>query len=376
MVSHAAYTDHRECAQCVMDTTDPGIVFDGEGVCNHCKGYFARRDEQVASGEEGQRRLSQIVEDVKRRGRGREYDCVVGVSGGVDSSFVACLAKKLGLRPLAVHMDNGWDSETAVNNIHNLCTRLGLDLDTHVIDWEEFRDIQLAFFRAHVVDIEMVTDHAITAVVYRTAAERGIKYILNGGNMATEAILPVSWRHTKSDLRNLKAIHKRYGTKKLRSYPTAGIFKIQYYKYINGIKSIQILDSFPYDKEEAVATLQEKVGWKDYGKKHHESVFTRFYQAHILPRKFNIDKRRAHLSNLICAGEITRQQSVEELKRGLYDPHLLRQDLAFVRKKLGFSVEQFEEYLKAPSRSHFDYPTDQRVVALLLRLKKILTGDF
>ena len=256
---------------------------------------------------------------LKSDGRGKRYDCLIGLSGGVDSTYVAWLAKQHGLRPLAVHLDNGWDSELAVKNVENIITRCGFDLFSLVIDWEEFRDIQLAYLYASVVDIEVVSDHAIFASMYKLAKEHNTGYILSGTNIVTEFIMPPSWLYDKMDYSNLKDIHYRFGKKKLNTYPYFDFRKHVYYNSVLGLSPISILNNVPYNKKEVKEIIQKELGWRDYGGKHYESQFTKFYQAYILPEKFHIDKRKAHLSTLICSGQMTRTEALQELEKPLYE---------------------------------------------------------
>ena len=346
-----------ECTRCVLRTEDdPDLEFDGAGLCTFCRHYDARIRRTVDPGEMGR-----ILDQVKAAGEGRPYDCVVGLSGGVDSSWVLYIVRKHGLRPLVVHLDNGWNSELAVGNIENLVKRLGADLHTHVISWGEFRDLQLSYFKASVVDIEAVSDHAIFACLFRVAAAKGIRYVLNGTNLATEGFLPASWVHNKLDLTNLRSIHRAHGSVPLRTFPTMGVLRHGWYTRFRGIRSIALLDHTIYVKSEAKKVLAAEVGWRDYGGKHYESVFTRFYQAYILPRKFGIDKRRSHFSTLICAGQMTREEALAELARPIADPSQMAVDREFVMKKLGFDEASFEAYMKAPPRSHFEYASHLKI---------------
>lgn len=354
-----------------MDTSDIEITFDDHGICHHCKTHEARVLAAPFSKPGAQMSLEQAVERVKVHRKG-EYDSIVGLSGGVDSSYVAYEAVKLGLKPLAVHFDNGWNSELAVKNIEQMVKELGLDLMTFVIDWEEFRDIQRSFFKAHVIDIEMVTDHAIFASMFRIAKQHNIRYILSGTNAATESIMPRSWQHFKFDKRNLLAIHRRHGTRPIRRYPTLGVFGMGWNHYVAGFQSISLLNFLPYRKHDAIKTLNSEVGWQYYGGKHYESTFTKFYQAHILPRKFGVDKRRVHLSDLIMNDELTREQALHELKQPLYDPAALEQDLHYVRKKLGFSADEFDAYMKHPAVSHYAFPSYARLALRMVSLHRRL----
>ena len=348
------------CTRCIMDTTDPDIEFDENGVCNHCRRYEILRGKIVFTGKEGERRLNKIVSDIKEKGKNQKYDCVIGLSGGVDSTYTAYLVKKLGLRPLAIHLDNGWDTEYSVRNIENIVKRLNLDLYTHVVDWEEFRDIHLAYLRAGVVDIEVPTDHAIVAILYKIADEKRIKYILIGNNFVTEGIFPEAWAYNKNDLINLKAIHDKFGTHELETFPTLGLLKLIYYHFAKNIRSISILNYVPYVKEDAKKLLVQELDWKDYGHKHYESVFTRFYQGYILPRRFNIDKRRSHLSALICSGQIKRDDALKVMESEPYDGHDLASEKAYVLKKLQLTDEEFNELMNLPIKSHLEYKSDAK----------------
>jgi N-acetyl sugar amidotransferase len=297
----------------------------------------------------------------------------MGLSGGVDSSYVAYTAKRLGLRPLAVHFDSGWNSELAVNNIENIVKKLGIDLHTHVVDWEEMRDLQLAFFKASVANCDIPTDHAFPAILYREAARHGIKYILSGSNYATEFILPSAWGYQSGDLRHLRDIHNRFGRAKLREYPTIGFFQ-QYiwYPYVRGIKTVKPLNYLPYNKFETKKTIMRELDWRDYGGKHYESVFTRFFQGYYLPVKFGYDKRRAHLSSLINAGQLTREAAMDELAHPTYDPQLQADDKAFVAKKIGVSVAELDEIFQRPNKDYSEYASYAKLFEVGLKVKRAL----
>ncbi len=357
-----------------MDTTDLDITFDANGVCNHCRDYDTKAKPCLYTREEGQRRLTGIVEKIKQAGRSKEYDCILGVSGGVDSTYTAYITKHLGLRPLAVHMDNGWDSELAVSNIERTLKKLGIDLFTHVIDWDEFRDLQLAYLKASVIDIEAITDHAIWAILYRTANRRGIQYIILGVNIATESIRIDSWGYEKNDLTNLKAIQREFGTVKLKTFPTMSLFQQAFYRYLKGIQCVSILNYIPYVKEDAIKILSRELDWKDYGYKHGESIFTRFYQGYILPTKFNIDKRKMHLSNLIHSGQLTRETALKEMQKSPYSPADLKKDKEYFLKKLGLTEDEFERIMKLPVKSHLDYKSDHMWRKPLMRVYKMFGG--
>ena len=303
--------DDQICTRCIMDSTVPDIRFDEKGICNYCTKYFEVMDKLYIDEVQKERVLERIVDEIKEKGRGKDYDSILGVSGGLDSSYLLYRAVKLGLRPLAVHLDNGWDSELSISNIEKLVKTLNVDLYTHVIDWEEFKDLEIAFFKANVVDIEMLTDHAIVATLYETALRRKIKYILAGTNMANEGIrIPRGWSHSKLDLRNIRSIYGKYGNrKKLNTFPTIGLTRYFKYRFIDGIKWVSLLDYLTYDWDEAIHILNKEINWRKYEKKHYESIFTRFYQGYILPKKFNVDKRKVHYSTLICSGQMTRDRA-------------------------------------------------------------------
>lgn len=342
-----------------MDTTDPHIVFDAQGVCNHCHKYETLVQEWNLDFHLKNQSLEKQMAQVKNAGAGKEWDCLVGLSGGVDSSYIALLAKKFGLRPLCVHLDNGWNSELAVANIHNIVKKCQFELYTHVIDWEEFKDLQRSFFKAHVVDIELLSDHAIFGVILQLARKHHIKYILGGANYATEAIMPSAWVHRKQDLRNIQDIQKKFGTRKLKTFPRVSTLEHVFFMYVMGYKVLKPLNYINYNKQQVKEILKTEFSWRDYGGKHYESIFTKFYQAHILPTKFNIDKRKAHLSTLINSGQITREEAKLELSKPLYDPQELEADTEYVCKKLGFSRQEMEDYLHSPPQSHYKFATDQ-----------------
>ena len=353
------------CTRCVMDTTDPDIHFDEQGICTHCHKAKRLLSAVRFSEEESRRRLEAIADKIKKQTEGKDYSCIVGLSGGVDSSYAAYVAHGMGLRILAVHFDNGWNSEIAVSNIKNIVKTLGLDLITYVINWEEFRDIQRAFIKASVVDIEMITDHAIMAAMYRIAKEHGIRYILSGQNYATEHCMPKAWIWNKQDLRNLKAIHRQYGETPLKTFPVLSTWRYLIYRRIF-FEYVLPLNNLNYRKFEAMEILKRELNWREYGAKHFESLFTKFYQAYILPVKFGIDKRKAHLSALVRNGELTRDQAVQELSKPYYDPKELKQDKDYVFKKLGFSEGEFDSLMKQQAIPHDHYGSDHSLVSRML----------
>lgn len=369
--------NYRQCTLSVMDNiADPDITFDEKGICNYYYEYLEKEKKFVFKGNEGETKLKEIAEQIIESGKGKMYDCITGASGGVDSTYVCLLAKKLGLRPLVVHFDNGWNSETANKNIENIISKLGFDLYTLVVDWNEFKDLQLAYLKASVVDIEALTDHAIFGTLYKLAAENNIKYILSGSNIVTEATLPKSWVFDKSDDQNIKDIHKHYGTIPLKTFPFFGFREKKIFAGLKNIETITPLNFIHYNKAKTKQEIQEELGWRDYGGKHYESVFTRFYQGYILPEKFKIDKRKAHLSDLIFSNQITKQQALEELEKPIIEPQQLKEDYDFVLKKLGLSKTEFEAILALPRKEHTDFGTIQSIFnkyPYLKPLKPIIT---
>lgn len=370
------------CSRCILDTKDdPSIIFDEQGVCNYCRSYdLIVEKSNIGKLDLQRKKLEEIVALIKKEGRSKKYDCVMGISGGVDSTYLAYTAKKLGLRPLVVHYDNGWNSELAVNNIHRVVQQLDFDLFTYVNDWEEFKDLQLSFLKASVLDIELLTDQAIVAVLYEQARKQGVKYILYGSNMVTEGILPKNWYHWKNDAYNIKAIHKKFGSVPMKTYPYIGFFKRLLYDKFTPIESISLLNYIPYIKTEVKELISRELGWKDYGGKHYESIFTRFYQAYYLPRKFGIDKRKAHLSTLICSGQMTREEALLEMTKEVYDKQKLQEDKEYVLKKLNLTEAEFDAIMQLPAKDHTFYPSylnrHYRYLGYFTRLYKPLVRPF
>ena len=352
----------RQCSVGVLDTNDdPNMRFDEEGRCHYYHDYKNAEKQYVKMGDEGEIHLQLLANKIKNEGKGKPYDCIMGLSGGIDSTYVAYQAKRLGLRPLAVHLDNGWNSELAVHNIENIVNLLDIDLHTHVINWEEFKDLQLSYLKASVIDIEVITDHAIFALLYKLAGQLGIKHIISGTNVVTEFVLPPHWIFNKTDHVNIKAIHKAYGNVPLNTYPFMNLKIKKWYQIVKKITSHSILNYVPYNKSEVKQIIVRELGWKDYGGKHYESVFTRFYQGYILPVKFGVDKRKAHLSNLIYSGQISKKQAIKELERPPLTPEQVQQDMEFITKKLGLSQDEFLYIMHTPPRRHEDFPIERSI---------------
>lgn len=349
------------CTRCVMDAGVPEITFASDGTCNYCREFLDRTSHQIfRSSEELAPGRETFVAAVKAAGKGHRYDCVVGVSGGVDSSWALVKALEAGLRPLAVHMDNGWNSELAQNNIHVLVQKLGVDLYTHVIDWPEYRELMQAFFDADVVDVELLYDNAMLAVNYLQAEAHGIRYILSGVNSSTEGMrMPLSWNWFKRDRRNILGIARAHGIRGFRTFPSVGTMHYIRHEVIRRIHWVSFLDFFDYNKEEALSTLETQYGYKRYPYKHYESVFTRFYQGHILPRKFGIDKRKLHLSTLVASRQMTRNEALKALQSEPYpSPQALDNDINYFLKKMRWSRAELDGYLQRQRRAHSEYPSE------------------
>ena len=360
---------YKICTNCVMDTSDPEITFDSEGVCNHCNNFEKITKKKWYPNEEGQQRWASIVKKIKNEGRNQDYDCIIGLSGGVDSSYLAIKVKEMGLRPLVVHVDAGWNSELAVANIETVVKYCGFDLHTYVVNWEEMRDLQLAYLNSGIANQDVPQDHAYFSSLYHFSVKNGINYVISGGNLATESIFPTSWHWSAMDADNLHAIHNKFGTKKLRNYKTIGFYELYlYYPFIKKMKTIRPLNFMPYIKSEALEELKEKVGYKEYARKHGESLFTKFFQNYWLPMKFGYDKRKPHLSSLIVSGQMTREEALIEVGRPLYDEKELKDDKEYIAKKLGVSDAEFEKILQVRSHDYSDFSNMEKKYK---RMKKV-----
>jgi N-acetyl sugar amidotransferase len=350
------------CSRCVMDTTATDISFDSDGFCNYCTEFIASVSGLMMRSPEIQRRdLDRFVETVKQQGRGKAYDCIVGVSGGLDSSWTLVQAKQLGLRPLAVHMDNGWNSELAQSNIENLVKKLGVDLYTHVIDWHEYRGLMQTFFDADVIDVELLYDNAMLAVNYQQAVAHGTKYILAGTNQSTEGLrMPMEWNWFKYDARNIHGISKRFNGPKHRTFPSIGAFQHFWHQTVRRYRWVSFLDFLDYTKASALAELKANFDYKPYPYKHYESVFTRFYQGYILPKKFKIDKRRVHLSALVVTNQICRDEALTMLQQIPY-PSAAEEasDIEYFLKKMDWTPARLDDYLRRPGQPHILYPSER-----------------
>ncbi len=363
---------YQQCTRCVMDNYDPGITFDKNGYCNYCTEYIEKTSKRVYLGKETDKKLTQLIEKIKESGKNKKYDCIIGISGGADSCYATYLLKKLGLRALAVHMDNGWDTEASVINIRYLVDKLGFDYESYVLDWEEFKDLQLALLKASVPELENPTDIATLGALHEIAEIFKVKYIISGGNFVTEGILPKSYQYNSKDIRYLKAILKQFGTKKLKKFPTFGWLKEMYFKFIKGIRIIYILNYIPYSKDEAIKILEQELGWKNHGGKHYESVYTRFVHSYLLPVKFNIDYRKATYSTLICAGTMTREEALKDLAIIPYDITNIEDNINYVCKKLCISLQEFNRIMKIPPKTYKDYPNNNKKLEFIYKVYRKL----
>ena len=358
MVKEEREPASRQCSRCVLDTCDRAeIEFDEEGLCNHCRRFDRELASLPSTAVARDRKFRSVIARIKERGQGRRYDSILGLSGGVDSSYLAYIAKREGLSPLVVHFDNGWNSELAVNNIQNIVEKLGFDLHTYVINWEVFKDLQLAYLRASVIDIEVLTDHAIYGALFRLAIANRIPFVLSGNNLATEGVLPYSWTFNKLDYVNIRDIHRRFGKGTMRTYP---LLDREMKRRIrrSGIEIITLLDLVPYQQAEVRRLLAEELGWREYGGKHCESIFTRFYQGYILPKKFHVDKRKAHLSSLICSKQLSKAEALLALEQPPYDSERVSADREYVLKKLGLTSDEFDNMMRAPIRDHREFEVE------------------
>lgn len=363
------------CTNCVMDTTDSKIIFDEKGVCDHCNTFYSDILPKWHTDERGDKELQKMISKIKKEGEGKDFDCLMGMSGGIDSSYLLYVMKeKYGLRPLVFHVDAGWNSQIAVNNIERLVDGLGLDLYTEVINWEEIKELQLAFFKSGVSHVDTPQDHAFFATMYKFASKHKIKHILTGGNYSTECVRnPLEWMYYQSDSIQLRDIYKKYGRGKLKDYPVSNILWHKVYlPYIKGIKLIRPLDFVPYNKDEAMQLLVDKFGYQKYPQKHFESRFTRFYESYWLPEKFGYDTRKVQYSSLILTNQMTRDEALEKLSKPAYDPETIHQDFEYVANKLGVSVAELQSYMDAPNKTYKDYKSQDRIYNIGAKVMRLL----
>jgi len=346
------------CTKCVMDTTDSAINFDDHGVCDHCRDFEHNVKPNWHTDERGRSELATIIDKVRDAGKWHDFDCILGLSGGLDSSYMLhLLVNEFGLRPLVFHVDGGWNSDIAVNNIQMLVEKLGLDLFTEVIDWEDMRDFQLAYFKSGISPIDTPQDHAFVATLYKFANKHGVKYIMNGGNIATECVRnPLEWLYYGTDMRLINDIRKQFCTRPLTNYPFSSVlFHKVYLRYLKRVQVVRPLNYMPYSKELAISTLRDEYGWRAYPQKHFESRFTKFFEGYWLPTRFNYDTRKVQFSSLILTGQMARDEAIAKLKAPAYDPDTIDDEFAYIAKKLGISVGELRHYQTMPLKSYKDY---------------------
>ena len=367
--------EYQVCSTCVMDTTDSNISFDENGVCDHCNTFFKDIKPKWHTDERGEKEIKEIVKKIKKKGKGKDFDCIMGMSGGIDSSYLLYLAvKKLGLRPLVFHVDAGWNSQEAVNNIEKMVDKLGLDLYTEVIDWEEMKDLQLAYFKAGVSNIDTPQDHSFFATMYKFANEHNVKYILTGGNYSTECVRnPLEWMYYQSDSIQLKDIYKKYGSGKLKNFPITNILWHKVYlPYVKGIKLIRPLDFMEYDKESATQFLVNEFGYQRYPQKHFESRFTRFYESYWLTEKFGYDTRKVQYSSLILTDQMTREEALKKLESPAYNPDTIKDDFEYIATKLGITVEELQCYMDQPNRSNKEFKSQESIYSIGAKVMRLV----
>ena len=363
------------CTQCVMDTSDTDISFDSDGVCDHCRNFSRQILPNWHTDHRGKEQLDILLDRIKKSGVGRDFDCIIGMSGGIDSSYLTYLAKEeFGLRPLIFHVDAGWNSQEATNNIERLIDGLQLDLYTEVIDWEEMRDLQLAYFKSGVPHIDTPQDHAFFATMYTFAQRYDVRYILTGANLSTECIRnPLEWMYHQSDSVQLRDIHRQHGTRPLKTFPlTSALRHKVYLPYAKGIRVVKPLDYVPYIKEESIRLLVERFEWQPYPQKHFESRFTRFYEGYWLYEKFGFDTRKVQFSSLILTGQMTREQAMERLTDPPLNEDVARQEFAYVARKLDISEQELRGYFHGPNRSYRDYKSQAIIYSLGARVMRFL----
>ena len=355
------------CSNCVMDTTDSAIRFDENGICDHCVDFYKNVAPNWKTDIRGRDGLARLVRKIKHDGRNRDFDCILGLSGGLDSSYMLhLLVKEFGLRPLVFHVDGGWNSDIAVNNIQMLVEKLELDLYTEVINWDDMRDFQLAFFKSGTSILDLPQDHAFVATLYKFANAHRIGYIMNGGNISTECVRnPLEWLYYGTDMWLINDIRKRFCTRPLKDYPFSSVFFHKFYlRYLRGVQVIKPLNYLPYSKELAINTLRNEYGWRAYPQKHFESRFTKFYEGYWLPTRFGYDTRKVQFSSLILTGQMTRDDALEKLKAPPYDLESIDDDLSYIARKLGISVEELRRYHTMPRKTYKDYRNQEAIFNL------------
>lgn len=367
--------EYQICTNCIMDTSDSKIVFDEKGVCDHCNDFYTNVKPNWNTDEKGRFDMQDIVAKIKKEGQSKDFDCILGMSGGVDSSYLLHLAvKELGLRPLVFHVDGGWNSELAVHNIQVMIDQLGLDLYTEVINWEEMKDFQLAFFKSGVPHLDIPQDHAFIATLYNFANKYNIKYILNGGNISTECVRnPMEFLYYGTDMAQIRDIRRQFCTNKMETYPFSPVLKHKFYlKYIKGVNVVKPLNYMPYVKEDALKLLADTYGWTPYPQKHFESRFTKFYEGYWLPERFGFDTRRVQYSSLILTGQLSREEALEKMKKPAYNPETIDEEFKYIATKLGITVEELRCYLKMPKKFYWNYKNQLSMFKIGAKILKFI----
>lgn len=356
------------CSNCIMDTSDCTISFDERGWCDYCNNFHSNIAPSWHTDSKGETELMKVAAKIRKDGEGRDFDCIIGLSGGLDSSYCTYIAKELmGLRPLLFHVDAGWNTDQAVGNIEKLVDGLGLDLYTEVINWEEMKDLQVSFFKAQVADQDIPQDTAFFSMLYKFARQHKIKYVLTGGNFSTECCRePEEWgAYPGIDKTLIMDVHSRFGKRPLETFPIVDVltYKI-YYKYALGMEVFRPLNFVPFIKRDAEQKLGELFGWQPFLHKHHESRFTRFYEDYWMPRKFGYEKRRAHFSSLIMTGQLSRDEALEKIAKPVLDEHFLQREFEYVAHKLDLSVQELQEIFDGPNKTYHDYKNKRRLIGL------------
>lgn len=366
------------CTNCVMDTSDPSITFDEDGICDHCNNFQNNIEPTWKPNQEGINQILPLVEKIKKEGSGKDYDCLIGISGGLDSSYTAYIAKEyFGLRPLIFHCDTGWNSDTSSSNIEKIVDSLDLDLVTEVVDWAEMQDLQRAFFRSQVPFVDQPQDLVLFSALYNFAAKHNFKYVITGGNISTESYREcIDWTYFATDMKFVKSIHSKFGEIKLKTLPMCDIFKYKiYYRFIKGIRVIKLLDYYPFNKKQATSELVKKFGWNDYPMKHYESRFTRFFESYWTPRKHNYDKRRAYFSSEIASKQMTRNEAIQRLEKPELSEETLKSDFRYTAKKLNWTEQELKEIFDGKNKTFRDYPNNFYLINLGIKLSNLFGVD-
>jgi N-acetyl sugar amidotransferase len=364
------------CTNCIMDTTDPGISFDERGWCDYCQNYYSEIFPNWHPNEQGKVELMNFARKIKKEGDGKDFDCIIGMSGGLDSSYTTYVAKEImGLRPLVFHVDAGWNTQQAVSNIEKLVDGLKLDLYTDVINWEEMKDLQVAFLKSQIPDIDMPQDIAFFSSLYKFARKNKIKYVLTGGNFSTECCRePEAWgAYPGIDRILIKDIHNKFGKRALKTFPIVDILSYKiYYKYIYGMTVVRPLNYIRFIKKDAENLLKEKFGWESFVHKHHESRFTRFYEDFWLPKKFGYEKRRAHFSSLILTNQMERQEALDRISKPELDEQFWKKEFEYVANKLDLSVRELQSIFEGSNKNFHDYKNKKVLIGIGAKTMKIL----